>query len=330
MIEETRLLLVEDDVDQSALVRRWLETAGYSVVHADHGLDGAALASTRDFDAVITDLYLPYGTGFDVVTASKTADRYRPVLVITSDDALQTGVDVMKCRADDCVSKPLKRDALLDKLGRILKRSKSVRERVRTKILAVGAHPDDVEIGCGGALLRHKSEDAEIAILTLTAGSRGGAVSTREREAAAAARQLGANLILGDFEDTNIPAGFAVIHKITEVINDFQPDFLYTHTASDTHQDHVSVHKASLVAARSVPNVMCYQSPSSTIDFRPNRFVDVGSSIDEKLRLIDNYQSQTSKCVYLNDDLIVATARYWGRYAGYAEVEPFEVIRQTK
>jgi len=330
MTEERRLLLVEDDVDQASLVRRWLEKAGYSVVHAAHALDGAALASTRNFNAVITDLYLPHGSGFDVVTASKAADRYRPALVITSDDALETGVHAMKCRADDCVGKPLRRDVLLNKLARILERNESARVANRTRVLAIGAHPDDVEIGCGGALLTHKREGAELVILTLSAGSRGGIATTRGLEAAAAARELGARLILGDLEDTNISAGSATIGKISEVIEGLKPDFLYTHTSSDTHQDHVNVHRASLVAARTVPNVMCYQSPSSTIDFRPNRFVDISPSVDDKLSLIGYHRSQTTKCVYLKDDLILATARYWGRYAGYVEVEPFEVVRQTK
>ena len=330
MIEQIRLLLVEDDADQAALLRRWLETAGYEVVHADHGLNGATMASLPGFDVVLTDLNLPFGSGYDVVTASKTVDRFRPVLVITSDTTMETGVQVMKLRADDCVSKPVNRQVLLAKIERILLRNQRVRDRQQSKVLAIGAHPDDVEIGCGGALLRHKADGADISILTLTCGANGGMSGTRQCEAAAAAMQLGANLIMADFKDTKVPSGAASIQKISEVVRSFQPDFVYTHTASDTHQDHISVHQASLVAARSVRNVLCYQSPSSTIDFRPTRFVDVGDAMEEKIRLIGNHRSQTSKCKYLEEEFILATARYWGRYAGYAEVEPFEVIRQTQ
>ena len=330
MIERTRLLLVEDDADQAALVRRWLEIAGYEVVHADHGLDGVTLAALPGFDVVLTDLNLPFGSGYDVVAASKAADPFRPTVVITSDTTMETGVQVMKLRADDCVSKPVSRSVLLDKLERILSRNGKARDLKQSKVLAIGAHPDDVEIGCGGALFRHKEQGADISILTLTSGASGGMTNTRQREAAAAAIQLGAKLIMGEFEDTKVPSGPASIEKISEIIRDLQPDYVYTHTASDTHQDHISVHQASLVAARSVRNVLCYQSPSSTIDFRPTRFVDVAGSMEEKLLLIGNHRSQTSKCVYLEEDLIVATARYWGRYAGYAEVEPFEVIRQTQ
>ena len=76
------------------------------------------------------------------------------------------------------------------------------------------------------------------------------------------------------------------------------------------------MHAASLVAARDVPNVYCYQSPSSTVEFRPNRFVDITDYKKAKLQAIGAYRSQVDRMASLQDDVIVATARYWGRYAG--------------
>ena len=70
-------------------------------------------------------------------------------------------------------------------------------------------------------------------------------------------------------------AGVETIDIIQAAIRELQPTHVYTHCAEDTHQDHRAVHAASLVAARGVPNVYCYQAPSSTVEFRPNRFVDI-------------------------------------------------------
>ena len=115
---------------------------------------------------------------------------------------------------------------------------------------------------------------------------------------------------------------------IDAAIRAFDPTHVYTHSSEDSHQDHRNVHAASVVAARNVANLFCYQSPSSTVAYRPNLFVDISNHIDDKLRLVAVYESQTSRRVNLAADLLVATARYWGRYAGYVLAEPLIVFRQ--
>jgi LmbE family N-acetylglucosaminyl deacetylase len=107
-----------------------------------------------------------------------------------------------------------------------------------------------------------------------------------------------------------------------------RPTHVYTHSIEDTHQDHRAVHAASLVAARSVPNVYCYQTPSSTVEFRPQRFVDITNFIGAKLQAIDAYGSQAERMAALQHDNIIASARYWGRFAGYVMAEPMRVVRQ--
>jgi LmbE family N-acetylglucosaminyl deacetylase len=63
------------------------------------------------------------------------------------------------------------------------------------------------------------------------------------------------------------------------------------------------------------------------VDFRPNLFVDIEPFLDHKLRLVDVFASQTVKCPYLEAELLVAMARYWGRLAGCRMVEAMEVLR---
>jgi len=82
------------------------------------------------------------------------------------------------------------------------------------------------------------------------------------------------------------------------------------------------------VATRGVPNVYCYQTPSSTVEFRPNLFVDITDFIRQKLQAIDVYRSQTERMESLEPDNIRATARYWGRYAGYVMAEPLRIVCQ--
>ena len=77
-----------------------------------------------------------------------------------------------------------------------------------------------------------------------------------------------------------------------------------------------------------MPNVYCYQTPSSTVDFKPQRFVDITHFIEQKLELIGAYKSQVDRMESIQPDVIVSTARYWGRFAGYVLAEPLRIVRQ--
>lgn len=199
----------------------------------------------------------------------------------------------------------------------------------RRRVLAIGAHPDDVEIGCGGTLAKHRDRGDALMILTFSHGARGGDTGTRALEARRAAERLGATLQLLDFEDAKISEGPETIGAIEAAIREFAPTHVYTHSREDTHQDHRAVHAATMVAARRIPHVYCYQSPSTTVEFRPQLFVDISDHIDDKLELIGHHQSQTRKRANIERELIVATARYWGRYAGHVLAEPMAVVRQV-
>jgi LmbE family N-acetylglucosaminyl deacetylase len=82
------------------------------------------------------------------------------------------------------------------------------------------------------------------------------------------------------------------------------------------------------VAARGVPNVYCYQTPSSTTEFKPHHFVDITHYIDKKIDLIGAYKSQVDRMESIQPDVILSTARYWGRFAGYVLAEPLRIVCQ--
>ncbi len=82
-----------------------------------------------------------------------------------------------------------------------------------------------------------------------------------------------------------------------------------------------------MAACRRVSRVYCYQSPSATVDFRPNHFVAVDDYLGRKLKVIGAFGSQPGIRDYLEPELITATARYWARYAAGTFAEPFETTR---
>lgn len=196
------------------------------------------------------------------------------------------------------------------------------------RVLAIGAHPDDVEIGCAGTLLEHRRRGDTVSILTLSHGGVGGDVQARVHESEATARSLGAGLMLGDLPDTRIDPGVETIRIIEAVVAVVDPTIIYVHSARDHHQDHRAVNAAAISASRRVPQVFAYQSPSATNDFLPNKFVAIDSVVVRKVELLSLFDSQSERS-YLEPEMIVASARYWARNlaprAKYAE--PFEIIR---
>lgn len=318
------VLLVEDDLDQALLLRRWLETERMSVTHAGSSREGRALAARRGIDLVLTDLCLGDASGLDVVRASKEHAPGRPALVMTAHGDVQAAVGALRERADDFLGKPLVRAQVVARVRELVDAARATQRKV---VVAIGAHPDDVEIGVGGTLAWHRAQGHLVVVVTCTRGAHGGKAGARGAESEAAARLLEAGLVLGDLADTQVTDGLETIALLEAPIKTFGADIVYTHSVHDVHQDHRAVHRATLVAARGVPEVYCYQSPSTTPEFVPSRFVDIEDHLGAKQALIACYGSQTAIRPYLAPSLIEATARYWGRFAGYRAVEPLEVVR---
>lgn len=196
------------------------------------------------------------------------------------------------------------------------------------RVLAIGAHPDDVEIGCAGALLDHRRRGDSVSVLTMSHGQVGGDVGQRIQESTAAAHTIGARLMLADLPDTRIDAGVDTIQMIESVVQAFDPTIIYVHSQNDHHQDHRAVHTAAISASRRVPQIFAYQSPSATNDFAPTKFVAIDEVVVRKVEVLSLFDSQRERS-YLEPEMVIAGARYWARNlaprARYAE--PFEVIR---
>jgi LmbE family N-acetylglucosaminyl deacetylase len=210
----------------------------------------------------------------------------------------------------------------------VLMRSQPVRPQTNRprRILAIGAHPDDIEIACGGALARLHDEGHLVEGLILTLGSRGGDGATRRLEAVNGAHFLGLTaLTLMDMPDTCLEAD-AVRQAIEDKIQSFQPDVIFTHSAHDRHQDHQIVHRATLQAARRVNTILCYESPSTTLDFRPELFIEIGDYVDVKVESIREHRNQAGK-PYVDSALVRAQALVRGEQARTRYAEGFEIQR---
>jgi two-component system, NtrC family, response regulator HydG len=180
-------------------------------------------------------------------------------------------------------------------------------------------------------LLAHVARGDLVTVLTLSRGGVGGTAEQRRREARSASSAMSAQLMVADFVDTEIHSDPDLIRVIERVVAEVNPDTIYVHSANDTHQDHQAVHVATLSAARGVPRIFSYQSPSATNNFAPTRYVPIDQTVEGKVEVLSHYQSQAHRR-YMDPDLVRATARYWARQlpTGVVFAEPFEVLRTAE
>lgn len=199
------------------------------------------------------------------------------------------------------------------------------------KILAIGSHPDDIEVGCAGALAKYAQQGHEIHLLIMTEGAKGGAASNRRDEQLRAAEFLKPeSLTWGGYEDTKLtPRMNDMVHDIEQIMGRIGPDFIFVHYDDDTHQDHRALSKATVSATRYVRNVLFYEGPTSQ-NFAPTVFVDIKETIVRKASILMAHQSQVMKTNIEGlsiVDVIRATAMFRGIQGRVQFAEGFMPLR---
>jgi LmbE family N-acetylglucosaminyl deacetylase len=250
-----------------------------------------------------------------------------PVAIITGHATVDRAVTAFRKSAAEFIQKPISATDFLIAVQGLVLRGREARATQQEIVLAVGAHPGDVEIGAAGTLLAHKSAGDSVAILTLASGRPRSAEARRARGPEHAAQVIGARLFGGGLDDADIGEGEPTIAVIADVITRIRPTVLYTHSMHDVHQAHRSTHRAAIVAGGQIGRVYCFQSATPTVDFRPTHFSVIDSHVSRKLAAIDAFADQPEQRDYLQPDLVVSTARYWSRFCGGSLAEPFEAIR---
>jgi LmbE family N-acetylglucosaminyl deacetylase/cytochrome c-type biogenesis protein CcmH/NrfG len=207
------------------------------------------------------------------------------------------------------------------------------RPRRAETVLAIGAHPDDLEFGCGATLLRMREEGCRTVGLVLTGGGRGAGAEADARlaEAHAGARVLAiAELELRDFPDTRLSEHKEAIRQaIEETIERLQPDVIFTHNAHDAHTDHKTVFEATREAARGPCTLLCYENPNTPPVFNPDHFVDIEGYLDDKITALARHKSQADK-PYADPQAIRAAAGFRGTQARVKYAEAFETLRRLE
>lgn len=325
-----RILVVDDDAVTARFMAQALgKRGGFEVCHAPDARSALAMAGSEPYDLVITDVEMPGMSGLELLRALREISPGLPVAVITGHASVDYMVEAIRGDADEFLEKPVHPDELIAIAAALVTKGRANRGAARDRVLAVGAHPDDVEIGAGGTLLVHKRLGDAVSVLTLRDGARGDGRAAGASESWRAAEIIGASLYLGGLADTHIGKGEGTIAAVARVVAQVQPTVIYTHSLHDVHSDHRNTHRAVMAAARAVGRMYCYQSPSATVDFRPSRFVAIDSDIDRKLAAIGVFAGQAPARGYLDEDLIRSTARYWSRFGDTGYAEAFEVIRES-
>ena len=182
-------------------------------------------------------------------------------------------------------------------------------------ILAIGAHPDDIEIGCGGTLLKYRKKGANIYLMVLTDGDLGGDNELRRQEQIISSNILNVkDLFWGGYKDTQLPLDRKVIKTIEDVVNRVKPVFIFVNYFDDTHQDHRNLAEATMSATRYIKNVLFYEVPT-TQNFSPNVFINIDEVLEEKADLLKAHTSQVMK-TNIEDLSIVEIAKSSANFRG--------------
>lgn len=193
------------------------------------------------------------------------------------------------------------------------------------KILCMGAHSDDIEIGCGGTLLKLTAENPGLEILWAVFSAKGERATEANRSARAFLKRAGKpEVVIKDFRESFFPYQGEEIKEFVETLKSFQPDLVFTHYRDDRHQDHRVLSDLAWNTFRN-HMILEYEIPKYDGDFgSPNFFVPVSKSYySRKVNLLLKHFSTQSGKHWFTADLFFATARIRGMEcsssSGYAE-----------
>jgi LmbE family N-acetylglucosaminyl deacetylase len=218
------------------------------------------------------------------------------------------------------------------------------------KILAVGCHPDDLEIGCGGTLARFARQGDAVVMCLVANGNRGHVFiqpaelrTIRQEEARIAAAQLGAVELIGlDVPDLEVDsANPQLVERLVNLIRRVQPDVIITHAPEDYMRDHVEVSRLVFDASfsASVPHFadnalpparitpLYYMDTLAGVNFLPVEYVDISETIETKLSALNCHTSQV-KWMADHDgidfiDFVRTVSKFRGLQCGAAYAEGF-------
>ena len=181
------------------------------------------------------------------------------------------------------------------------------------RILAIGAHPDDIELGCAGTLAKCHNRGDTICIGILSRGDAasenmpgGDLAQTRRKEAKKSADLIGAEIMNLGFHDFSIDTTAQSMKTLAEMIRHAAPDLIITHYDQDYGSDHNNTCKLVLDAslAATVPNIstptpsipkipaLYMMEPLGGFGFQPEIYVNITETFPIKLQMLNCHESQ--------------------------------------
>lgn len=213
------------------------------------------------------------------------------------------------------------------------------------RILAIGAHPDDVEILCAGTLAKFSKRGDTIFICHVCDGNKGSKVYSseesakiRRNEAQQSAKLIGASSVWAGIADGEVVLDLQSRIKIIDLIRQTSPDLIITHNPNDYHSDHINtsrlvfeaVYLADLVlwkteypATEKLP-YLYYMDTLAGVNFIPEEYVDITDTIDKKIEMMMKMKSQLGWLKEMHNynaaEFIKTVARFRGFQAGVDRV----------
>lgn len=197
------------------------------------------------------------------------------------------------------------------------------------RICFFGAHPDDIEIGCG-ALISHISRQTDLRTVTLSDNQKNPLLRNIVEEHYNSMNVLGVpkeKVVIGTFETRRFPQfRQEILEFMLEIRNSFHPDIVFLHTKSDLHQDHATVTEEGLRAFRGT-TVLGYDVIRSSYGFFPQFLVEVyEEDVQRKINALAEYSTYKDK-YYFDPDLTRSILVKNGALVERKFAEGFDILR---
>ena len=197
------------------------------------------------------------------------------------------------------------------------------------KVLFLGAHPDDIELGCG-ALLHHIVQQTEVLCVTLSDNLKNPDLQNVKNEHYESMAVLGVpkeKIVLGPFTTRVFPdSRQEILEYFLGLRREFKPDLIFVHSKQDVHQDHLTMTDEALRAFRGI-TVLGFDVVRSSYGFFPHFLVEVTEEdVNKKIEALACYETYRDR-YYFNSELTRSIMIRHGALAELGFAEGFDILR---
>jgi N-acetylglucosamine malate deacetylase 1 len=197
------------------------------------------------------------------------------------------------------------------------------------RVLFLGAHPDDIELGCG-ALIHHIAPISNLLCVTLSDNQKNPSLKNVVDEARKSMAVLGVPkdcVVFGPFTTRVFPeARQQILEYFLQLRSDYKPDIIFVHTKNDVHQDHLTMTNEALRAFRGI-TVLGFDVVRSSHGFFPDFLIEVNEQdVEAKVEALSQYETYRDK-YYFNSELTRSILVRHGALAEKQFAEGFDILR---